>query len=56
MGPEKLIETHIAFRDGTLAIQRLKHSFLSNLWSWNSLYIGGEITTRIGFLEWMNLN
>ena len=26
----------IAFRDGILVVQRLKHSFVSNLWSWNS--------------------
>ena len=31
------------FRDGDLAVQRLKHSFVFNLWSWNSLYIGEEL-------------
>ena len=41
----------IAFRDGTLVVQRLNHSFVSNLWSWNS--IGEEITSLIGFLEWL---
>ena len=43
----------IAFRDGNLVVQRLKHSFVSNLWSWNSLYIGEEITSLAGFLEWL---
>ena len=28
----------VAFRDGTVVVQRLKHSFVSILWSWNSLY------------------
>ena len=44
---------HIACRDGTLAIQRLKHSFVCNLWSWNSLYIGKESSSLIDFLEWV---
>ena len=34
-------------------VQKLKHSFVSNLWSWNSLYIGEEISSLIGFLEWL---
>ena len=33
--------------------QRLKHSFVSNLWSWNSLFIGEEISSLIGLLEWL---
>ena len=32
-------------------VQKLKHSFVSNLWSWNKLYIGEEIFSLIGFLE-----
>ena len=36
-----------------LAVHRLKHSFVSNLWSWNSLYIGEELSSLIGFLEWV---
>ena len=44
---------HIAFRDGTVDVQKLKHSFVSNLWNWNSLYIGEEISSLIGFLEWL---
>ena len=32
--------SRIAFRNGSFAVQRLKHSFVSNLWGWNSLYIG----------------
>ena len=43
----------IAFRDETLAVQRLKHSFVSSLWSWNSLHIGEEVSSLIGFLEWV---
>ena len=40
----------IAFRDG---IVDLKHYFVYNLWRWNSLYIGEEISSLIGFLEWV---
>ena len=44
---------HITFRDGTVDVQKLKHSFVSNLRSWNSLYIGEQISSLIGFLEWL---
>ena len=43
----------IGFRDGTVNLQKLKHSFVYNLWSWNSLYMGEEISSLIGFLEWV---
>ena len=43
----------IAFTDGITDIQKLKHSFVYNLWSLNSLYIGEEISSLIGFLEWV---
>ena len=43
----------IACRDGIVDVQKLKHSFVYNLWSWNSLYIGEEISSLIGFLEWV---
>ena len=38
---------------GKLAGQRLKNSFVSNPWSWNSLYLGDEASSLIGFLEWL---
>ena len=43
----------IAFGDGTVDVKKLKHSFVYNLWSWNSLYIGEEISSLIGFLDWL---
>ena len=43
----------IAFRDGIVDIQKLEHSFVYNLWSWNSLFIGEEISSLIGFLDWV---
>ena len=49
-------KTRIAFRDGTLVGQKLKHSFVSNLWSWNNLYIGEESSSLTGFLVWVALN
>ena len=42
----------MALRDEIVDVQKLKHSFGSNLWNWNSLYIGDEISSLIGFLEW----
>ena len=30
----------LAFRGGSLAIQKLKNSFVCNLWSWDRVYIG----------------
>ena len=46
----------IAVRDGTSVVQRLKHSFVSNLWSRNSLYIGEELSSLVCFLEWVASN
>ena len=46
----------IAFRNGSLVVQRLKHSFVSNLWGLNNLYISEEISSLIGFLEWLAFN
>ena len=43
----------IAFRDGTVDVQKLKHSFVYKLWSWNSLFIGEEISSLTGFLDWV---
>ena len=43
----------IAFRNGTLVVHKLKHSFVFNLWSWNMLHLGEEITSLIGFLVWL---
>ena len=42
----------IAFWNGTLTAQRLKHSFVFNLWFWNSMYLGEVTTSLLDFLEW----
>ena len=36
-----------------LAIQKLKNSFVCNLWGCAKLYIGEELLSLIGFLEWL---
>ena len=36
-----------------LAIQKLKNSFVCNLWGWAKLYIGEKSLSLIGFLEWL---
>ena len=43
----------LAFRNGSLTVQRFKHYFVSNLWDWNNMYIGEDISSLIGFLEWL---
>ena len=46
----------LAFRGGVLDIQKLKNSFVCNLWSWARLYIGETRLSLIGFLEWLASN
>ena len=43
----------LAFRGGVLAIQKLKNSFVCNLWGCAKLYIGEELLSLIGFLKWL---
>ncbi|KAJ9673635.1 hypothetical protein PVL29_023281 [Vitis rotundifolia] len=43
----------LAFKGGSLALQKLKNSFVCNLWSWARVYIGEESSSLIGFLEWL---
>ena len=43
----------LAFRGGILNVQKLKNSFVCNLWSWAKLYVGEEAFSLIGFLEWL---
>ena len=43
----------LAFRGGELAIQKIKYSFVCNMWGWAKLYNGAESRSLIGFLEWI---
>ncbi|RVX13534.1 Transposon TX1 uncharacterized 149 kDa protein [Vitis vinifera] len=43
----------LAFRGGELNIQKLKYSFVCNLWNWAKVYLGEESFSLIGFLEWI---
>lgn len=36
-----------------LYVQKLKHSFVYNVWNWNRMLLGGEAHLLIGFLGWM---
>ena len=49
-------KNHIVFKDGTLDVQRLKYSFVYNLWSWNRVYLGEETSSLVGFLDWLASN
>ena len=46
----------LAFRGGFLSIQKLKNSFVCNMWSWARVYIGEESSSLLGFLEWLASN
>ena len=43
----------LAFKGGVLAIQKVKNSFVCNVWGWAKLYSGAEPRSLIGFLEWL---
>ena len=43
----------LAFKRGSLTIQKLKNSFVCNLWSWARVYIREESSSLLGFLEWL---
>ena len=43
----------LAFRGGSLDIQKLKNSFVCTLWSCARVYIGEESSSLLGFLEWL---
>ena len=43
----------LAFKGGVVNIQRLKSSFVCNLWNWAKVHLGEESFSLIGFLEWI---
>ncbi|KAJ9709030.1 hypothetical protein PVL29_000829 [Vitis rotundifolia] len=43
----------LAFRGGHLDTQKLKNSFVCNLWSWARVYMGEETSSLLDFLEWL---
>ena len=43
----------LAFRGGSLDIQKFKNFFVCNLWSWARVYIGEDTYSLLGFLEWL---
>ena len=44
----------LAFKGGgELAIQKIKNSFVCNVWGWAKVYSGAEPRFLIGFLEWI---
>lgn len=42
---------HTELKDESLAIQKLKHSFVYNLSSWNEVSLDGEAHSMLGFLD-----
>ena len=44
----------LTFRGGgVINIQKLKNSFVCNLWCWARMYSGERSLSLIGFLEWI---
>ena len=43
----------LAFKGEELAIQKVKNSFVRNLWGWAKLYNSAKPHSLIGFLEWI---
>ena len=43
----------IVFCEGTLNVQKLKYSFVYNLWGWNRKNLGDEVSNLLCFLEWL---
>ena len=39
----------IVFKHGDLVVQRLKYSFVYNLWSWNMVFLDEEVHSIIDF-------
>ena len=46
-------KNRISFKDGILAVQKLKCNFVYNLWSWNRIYLGDQATDAVDFMEWL---
>lgn len=46
-------KNRMTFKDQSLALKKLKHSFVHNIWSWNKVYLKGEANSLIVFLEWL---
>ncbi|WJZ92487.1 hypothetical protein VitviT2T_011477 [Vitis vinifera] len=43
----------LAFGNEVLSIQRLKHSFVCNLWSWVRMFIVLSLRSLVSFIEWL---
>ena len=43
----------LAFGNEVLSLQRLKHSFVCNLWSWVRVFIVSSPRSLVSFFEWL---
>ena len=43
----------IAFENGEVSNQRLKYSFVCNLWLWTKLFIDDDLLSLIKFIDWL---
>ncbi|KAL6345797.1 hypothetical protein AAG906_017549 [Vitis piasezkii] len=46
----------LAFGNEVLSIQRLKHSFVCNLWSWVRVFIVLSLRSLVSFFEWLGFS
>ena len=43
----------LAFGNEVLSLQKLKHSFVCNLWSWVRVFIVLSLFSLVSFFEWL---
>ena len=46
-------KNRLAFKGGSLDIQKFKNYFVCNLWSWTRVYMGEKSSPLLIFLEWL---
>ena len=44
----------IAFDNEELSIQRLKDSFVCNLWSWSRVFVDMSPISLVSFIDWLD--
>ena len=44
----------IAFDNEELSIQRLKNSFVCNLWSWSRVFVDMSPISLVSFIDWLD--
>ena len=43
----------LAFDNAKLSVQRMKNSFVCNLWSWTRAFVNMDSRSLISFIDWL---